>query len=193
MLCLSGFELYSRWVPLTAENVKIFQLALCARENLELDLWASLYETQNAQVTCLKTAWENSRQYAMPPLVSLTKWQLMNKRRNWIQMSVTTRGSAFVWSCREGSLLQPSGKWSWHVISGNSCTCPSYEPRNVGCFLRVILRLELGIFWQILDVKCEKSVGYPLKTLSFLSFSENPRKGLALAPSLPPPFLAGKL
>ena len=32
----------------TAENVKIFYLALCARENLELDLWASLYETQNA-------------------------------------------------------------------------------------------------------------------------------------------------
>lgn len=100
----------------------------------------------------------------MPPLVSLTKWQLMNKRRNWIQMSVTTRGSAFVWSCREGSLLQPSGKWSWHVISGNSCTCPSYEARNVSCFLRSILRLELRIFLQILDVKCEKSVGNPLKT-----------------------------
>lgn len=129
----------------------------------------------------------------MPPLVSLTKWQLMNKRRNWIQMSVTTRGSAFVWSCREGSLLQPSGKWSWHVISGNSCTCPLYEPRNVGCFLRAILRLELRIFLQILDVKCEKSVGYPLKTLSFLSFFWEPSKKAGTSTQSSASFLGGKV
>lgn len=108
-------------------------------------------------------------------------------------MSVTTRGSAFVWSVARGACFNHLG--SDHDTS--SAEIPALAPHTnremSAVFSGQFVRLELRIFLQILDVKCEESVVNPLKTLSFLSFSENPRKGLALAPSLPPPFLAGKL
>ena len=142
------------WDPLVSYHATLSKNVYKSFENLVLFYYEIL--KNKTQGTCFKMTVRKQPTFRAATTGFPAKWRLRNERRNSILMTRHYPDLGWV-IC----LIVPRGKFAstiWKVImkrhQWNSCRCSLYEPRDVRCFLRPILRL-VGTPYIFANIRCK--------------------------------------